>query len=86
MDWQGQGLCAYHPNPDLWLPEGHMIEQLSQEPKRICRECPVKQTCLDWALTHEEEYGVWGGLSEKERRAILYGTGSRRGRKFKTAV
>jgi len=38
--------------------------------QRVCNGCPVKETCLSWAMEAGEEYGVWGGLSESERRAL----------------
>ena len=48
-------------------------EKLAREAvaKRICATCPVRQTCLDHALSTREGHGVWGGLNETERRAIL---------------
>jgi WhiB family redox-sensing transcriptional regulator len=39
--------------------------------KRICSGCPVRAECLIDALEHRHEYGIWGGLTERERRAIL---------------
>lgn len=39
--------------------------------KRICRHCPVRTECLAYALDHEMEYGVWGGMTERERRSLL---------------
>lgn len=39
--------------------------------KRVCAECAVKSECLDYALTHRIDHGVWGGCSERERRRIL---------------
>lgn len=39
--------------------------------KSVCRPCPVKQPCLDYALAHNEDAGVWGGVSERERRKML---------------
>jgi len=38
--------------------------------KQICAECPVRRECLEYALRVDEPYGVWGGLSEKERRQL----------------
>ena len=38
--------------------------------KRICKGCPVLQQCLEYALVNREEHGVWGGVSEKERRRL----------------
>lgn len=39
-------------------------------PKAICRACPVRAECLDWALATREPFGIWGGLNEEERRRI----------------
>ena len=41
--------------------------------KAICRECPVQTQCLTYALDASEEFGVWGGLTGRERRALLRG-------------
>lgn len=38
--------------------------------KKVCEGCPVKETCLEYALSHNEQHGVWGGTSERERRRI----------------
>lgn len=38
--------------------------------KAICAVCEVRAECLDWAIEHSEKYGIWGGLSERERRHI----------------
>lgn len=48
-------------------------EKLAREAvaKRICATCPVRRPCLDYALSTREAHGVWGGLNETERRAIL---------------
>lgn len=48
-------------------------EKLAREAvaKRICASCPVLEPCLDFALSTREAHGVWGGLNETERRAIL---------------
>ena len=41
-----------------------------EQAKAVCRRCPVTQSCLDWALRAGQDSGVWGGLSEDERRAL----------------
>jgi WhiB family transcriptional regulator, redox-sensing transcriptional regulator len=68
-EWMRSALCT-QVDPDLWFPEkgGH---DMSRQPKRICRECPVIAECLSYALEHEEMFGVWGGTGERERRKIL---------------
>ena len=46
----------------------------SAEPARqVCAACPVRQPCLDYAITNRIAYGVWGGLTERERRALRSG-------------
>jgi WhiB family redox-sensing transcriptional regulator len=39
--------------------------------KSFCQACPVRSECLAYALTHREDYGVWGGLGEEERASLL---------------
>ncbi|GHE05801.1 hypothetical protein GCM10010339_43260 [Streptomyces alanosinicus] len=64
--WQAQALCA-QTGPDFFFPEpGSSV----REAKRICAMCELRPACLDYALAHDERFGVWGGLSEKERLAL----------------
>ncbi|HZF88615.1 WhiB family transcriptional regulator [Streptomyces sp.] len=61
--WQSQALCA-QTGADFFFPEpGSSV----REAKRICGMCEMRTACLEYALTHDERFGVWGGLSEKER-------------------
>lgn len=63
LDWQEEALCA-QTGGDFFFPEpGSSV----REAKRICSLCPIRSLCLDFALEHDERFGVWGGLSEKER-------------------
>lgn len=48
--------------------------------KRVCDDCEVRQTCLEYALAAREQYGIWGGLTEIERRGHLRGRGTVAGR------
>lgn len=68
MSWVDEGLCA-QTDPDAWHPEG---EGATLSPaKRICKRCPVRRPCLEFALAEGLIYdGVWGGLSPRERQAI----------------
>lgn len=59
--WQLLGLC--NETPDLFFEDG-----LEKEAKQICYLCPVKESCLEHAMVNKEEFGVWGGMTEKERR------------------
>ncbi|EST35235.1 transcription factor WhiB [Streptomyces roseochromogenus subsp. oscitans DS 12.976] len=64
--WRAQALCA-QTGPDFFFPEpGSSV----REAKRICAMCELRPACLDYALANDERFGVWGGLSEKERLAL----------------
>jgi WhiB family redox-sensing transcriptional regulator len=66
LEWKQLGLCP-QVDPDMWFPErGSSVK----EAKRICRDCPVRAQCLEYALDNDERFGVWGGLSERERRKL----------------
>ncbi|MEU1366564.1 WhiB family transcriptional regulator [Streptomyces sp. NPDC005803] len=69
--WQHRSLCRFE-DPELFFPIGEAGPALGQiaEAKAVCGQCPVIRTCRAWALDHREETGVWGGLSEHERRTI----------------
>ena len=65
-DWPSQAACRTG-NPDALFVQG--AEQ--NVAKRICRGCPVRYECLADALDNRIEFGVWGGMTERERRALL---------------
>jgi WhiB family redox-sensing transcriptional regulator len=71
-DWRMQARCRDSETPDLWFPVGETGPALLQveEAKRECRMCSVRVFCLQWALNTGQDAGVWGGLSEDERRAM----------------
>ena len=64
--WQDRGLCA-QTDPDAFFPEKG---ESNREAKRVCQRCEVKAECLDYALTHDLKFGIWGGLSTQERGKI----------------
>ncbi|MGN6324512.1 WhiB family transcriptional regulator [Pseudolysinimonas sp.] len=66
QDWKDEGLCA-ETSPDLFFPGKG---EPTTPAKKICVACDVKERCLAWALETGEEYGVWGGTSENERRRM----------------
>ena len=61
--WRQAAACRNGPSADFY-PE---TEAEARPAKRICAACPVRQLCLDTALRNGERYGVWGGLTERER-------------------
>ncbi|TAK89401.1 MAG: WhiB family transcriptional regulator [Burkholderiaceae bacterium] len=65
-EWQERALCS-QTDPDAFFPEKGGS---TREAKRICARCEVKAECLEYALGHEERFGIWGGLSERERRKL----------------
>ena len=64
QDWRAGALCAQR-DPNLWFAVG-AIEH--KEAKRICRGCPVRVDCLVYAMDEPVDHGIWGGLTERERR------------------
>ena len=66
QDWQEQALCA-QTDPEAFFPEKGGS---TREAKRICRACGVRDECLEFALEHDERFGIWGGLSDRERRRL----------------
>jgi WhiB family redox-sensing transcriptional regulator len=66
QDWQERALCA-QTDPEAFFPEKGGS---TREAKRICAGCEVRAECLDYALAHDERFGIWGGLSERERRRL----------------
>ena len=71
MDWRHRAICR-DEDPELFFPIGNTGPALLQieQAKAVCRRCPVMQECLTWALETGQDAGVWGGLSEDERRAL----------------
>ncbi|MDQ3786777.1 MAG: WhiB family transcriptional regulator [Actinomycetota bacterium] len=66
QEWQERALCA-QTDPEAFFPEKGGS---TREAKRICQGCEVRAECLEYALGHDERFGIWGGLSERERRKL----------------
>lgn len=66
LSWQADAACR-GVSPDLFFPEDEASETAA---KAICATCPVRVSCLAFALAREQRYGIWGGLNERERRKI----------------
>jgi len=81
-DWRDDAACL-EVDPELFFPDCDTRSARAQVKmaKLICRGCPVKATCLNWALASGQEAGIWGGLTEDERRRL-----DRRGRHFRSAA
>ncbi|WP_236242640.1 WhiB family transcriptional regulator [Streptomyces sp. CC228A] len=76
LSWQKTALCA-QTGPELFFPEPGSS---TREAKFLCGRCDARGACLEYALAHDERFGVWGGLSEQERLAL------RRGRRERQAA
>ena len=70
MDWRERSACL-DEDPELFFPVGNSGPAVLriEEAKTVCRRCPVMEQCRQWALETGQDHGVWGGLSEEERRA-----------------
>ena len=64
--WQSRATCM-GVDPDLFFPERGAS---TREAKEVCRGCVVREDCLEYALDNGEKFGIWGGMSERERRRL----------------
>lgn len=64
--WSSDALCA-ETDPEAFFPDRGKTLRTAKE---ICTQCSAREGCLYWALTVDEKFGVWGGLTEKERRKL----------------
>ena len=64
--WQSRANCM-GVDPDLFFPERGAS---TREAKEVCRGCVVRDDCLEYALDNGEKFGIWGGMSERERRRL----------------
>jgi WhiB family redox-sensing transcriptional regulator len=71
MNWRDRAACRTE-EPELFFPAGTSQPALNQlaEAKSVCRGCPVASECLAWALGTGQNSGVWGGMTEDERRRL----------------
>lgn len=66
MAWMGEARCL-DADPEAFFPEKGGS---TREAKRICNACDVREECLRYALENDERFGIWGGMSERERRRL----------------
>jgi WhiB family redox-sensing transcriptional regulator len=66
LSWQTDSLCA-QTDPEAFFPEKGGS---TRDAKKICTSCEVRNQCLEYALQNDERFGIWGGLSERERRKL----------------
>ncbi|MDP8961717.1 MAG: WhiB family transcriptional regulator [Actinomycetota bacterium] len=71
MDWRSLAACI-EEDPELFFPVGSTgpaVEQ-AEEAKRVCARCNVREPCLEFAIATNQDAGIWGGLTEDERRTL----------------
>ena len=73
--WQAKAACR-GPQTSMFFPPSHFERKDDKEmresrAKAICASCPVRRSCLEYALRIREPHGIWGGLNEAERRELL---------------
>lgn len=66
LSWQTDALCT-QTDPEAFFPEKGGS---TRDAKRVCSGCDVRAQCLEYALANDERFGIWGGLSERERRKL----------------
>lgn len=69
-EWMKDGLCASSTvEPDTWFgePGEPDYHQKAKVAKRICSACPIKDLCLQYAIDNNERFGIWGGMTMRER-------------------
>ena len=66
LAWQQHALCA-QTDPEAFFPEKGGS---TREAKAVCQACQVREECLEYALANDERFGIWGGMSERERRRL----------------
>ena len=69
-DWRRYARCL-GADPALFYPATEDDDEAAEPAKAICRVCPVREACLEYAITAREKLGVWGGLTERERRRLI---------------
>lgn len=65
--WKLQGLCTEIGMPDMWYASDRREQR---EAIAICYKCPVIQKCRDYAFQNDEKLGIWGGMTETERKQM----------------
>jgi WhiB family transcriptional regulator, redox-sensing transcriptional regulator len=73
MAWQEGGTCREMPDDasdELFFPEGRSTAFIEHRAAKVCQRCPILPECRSWALSRHEEFGVWGGLTPRQRRDI----------------
>lgn len=70
--WYDDAACS-QTDPEVFFPDsrGDTLRHHESAARSVCAHCPVQRTCLQWALEQRIEFGVWGGMTERERAVVL---------------
>lgn len=73
VEWMDDAKCADVPDPDIFFPprDKALYKKIATEAKSFCNRCPVKKECLWYSITSDEQHGIWGGMSHRERNALV---------------
>jgi len=80
LNWADDAACIDAPNPDIFFPPRNkeLYKPIATEAKKYCLgvegeipACPVRKQCLWFAIESEEQHGIWGGMSHRERNALV---------------
>jgi WhiB family redox-sensing transcriptional regulator len=66
--WREEAACRNHPFPDVFFSDAHDVRRYIT--REWCSECPVRNECLREALDNDQQWGIWGGLSARERNKL----------------
>ena len=74
LEWQEDAACRTHDNMLFFgADDGESeLERQSREAqaKAVCHSCPVRESCLEFAMDTNQRYGIWGGYTDKERGSL----------------
>ncbi|CAB4128412.1 Transcription factor WhiB [uncultured Caudovirales phage] len=73
VTWMDNASCAGIEDPDIFFPPRDKVlyKKIADEAKTYCNSCPVRKECLWYAISSDETHGIWGGLSHRERNALV---------------
>lgn len=73
VQWMDGANCSTVSDPDIFFPprDKELYKQIATEAKSFCHSCPVKSECLWYAVSSDQQHGIWGGLSHRERNALV---------------
>jgi WhiB family redox-sensing transcriptional regulator len=67
LDWATYGACNYQPRNLMYTKGAKRV----QKAKKVCATCPVAAECLEWAIENDEIFGIWGGMTRRERMQLV---------------